>query len=282
MNQCYVNLYEHYGYNPPENAGGSLTGWGHCTSREISPARKRPAVLIIPGGGYAFNSDREAEPIAYRFLAAGYVPFILRYSCTGHAFPAQLREAAMAMRYIRENADRFEVDPAMVAAIGFSAGGHLCGTLGMMYDCEEVADIAPAGVIRPDAIAMCYPVTLGWGPTHEETMHTISGGDPELRHRLSLDNRVRPDMPPVFLWHSRDDDLVPCRNSIILAQKLDEAGVDFTFHLYRHGWHGLSTADAQVYRADVTPGCSWDVPGWLESCIRFWEETGFHITDSEG
>lgn len=275
----YVNLYDHFGYKKPANGVGQL----HCilapTSPEIGQNRKRPAVLIIPGGGYCFVSDREAEPVAYRFLSQGYVPFVLRYSVTGHAFPIQLREAAMAMRYIRENADDFEVETTMVAAIGFSAGGHLCGTLGTMYDCPEVQDIAPASVIRPDALALCYPVTLGWGATHEETMENISGGDPQLRKRLSLDSQIRPDMPPVFLWHSRDDDLVPCRNSIILAEKLDEAGVDFTLHLYRHGWHGLSLANTQVYGADVIPGCSWDVPGWQESCVRFWQDVGFRVTD---
>lgn len=274
-----VNLYANYGITPPEKAGGDLSGWFFPTSWEIGKNRKRPAVLIIPGGGYCFVSDREAEPVAFRFLAKGYVPFVLRYSCTGHSFPVQLREAAMAMRYIRENAEKWEIDPNMVAAVGFSAGGHLCGTLGTMFDCPEVADIAPAEVVRPSALALCYPVTLGWGATHEETMENISGGDARLRQRLSLDKQVRSDMPPTFLWHSRDDDLVPCRNSIILAQAMDEKGVDFAFHLYRHGWHGLSLADHTVYGAEVKPGCSADVPGWLDSCAAFWEETGFRITD---
>lgn len=276
-----INLYEHFGFSAPEKAEGNLTCLDFPTSREVSPGRKRPAVLVIPGGGYCMTSDREAVPVALRFLTRGYVPFILRYSCAPHAFPTQLREAAMAMRYIRENAQRFEVDVNMVAAIGFSAGGHLCGTLGTMYDCPEVADIGPAEQIRPDALALCYPVAVTWGATHEETCENISGGDAALRQRLSVDRQVRPDMPPVFLWHTRDDDLVPCRNSLVLAQALDEAGVDFALHMYRHGWHGLSNADATVYRADVTPGCSRDVPGWQDVCMKFWEDVGFHITDEE-
>lgn len=280
MHSSCIDLYQHFGFPAPADSVGKLTVWDLPTSSEISPARKRPAVLVIPGGGYCMTSDREAEPIALQFLARGCVPFVLRYSCAPHAFPTQLREAAMAMRYIRENASALEVDAHMVAAIGFSAGGHLCGTLGTMYDCPEVRDIGPAALLRPDALALCYPVTLGWGPTHEGTMENISAGDPTLRQRLSLDCQVRPDMPPVFLWHTRDDNAVPCRNSILLAQAMDEAGVDFTFHLYRHGWHGLSTADSMVYRAEVTPGCSWDVPGWLDSCVRFWQDVGFHMTDA--
>ncbi len=277
----HVDLYEHFGMTGPEDHEGKLTLWHHATSREVSPNRRRPAVLILPGGGYSRTSDREAEPVAYRFLAMGYVPFVLRYTCGGHPFPVQLREAAMAMRYIRQHAQELEVDPHMVAAMGFSAGGHLCGTLGTMFDCPEVADIGTGEQIRPDALALCYPVTLGWGKTHAGTMQNISGGDEALRMRLSLDSQVRPDMPPTYLWCTRDDGAVPCRNSIILAEKMDEAGVDFTFHLYRHGWHGLSLANDQVYRADVTGHYSPNVPGWVEDCYRFWGEIGFHITDLE-
>lgn len=280
MEMRYVNLYEHYGKSAPENAGGILRCWNVNTSLEVSPSRKRPAVLIIPGGGYEFNSEREAEPIALQFLARGYVPFVLNYACKPHIFPVALRETAMAMRYIRENAGELEVDPGMVAAIGFSAGGHLCCCMGTMYDCPEVEDIASATMLRPDALGLCYPVIVASEPTR--TIENISGGDPQLRQRMSLENQVRPDMPPVFLWHTRDDDLVPSRNSLILAQALEEKGVDFALYLYRHGWHGLATVDSLVFPAHVTPDCSRDVAGWIDSCVGFWEETGFHITDRQG
>ena len=185
----------------------------------------------------------------------------------------------MAMGYIRENADEFDMDPHMGAAVGFSAGGHLCGTLGTMYDCPELAglDLDP----RPDALCLCYPVAVSWGHTHEESFENISRGNPNLRHRLSLDRLVRPDMPPVFLWHTRDDGSVPCRNSLILAQALEERGVEFTLHIYNHGRHGLSTADEAVYPADAVPEVSRDVPGWPEAAMEFFREQGFRITDRE-
>jgi acetyl esterase/lipase len=185
------------------------------------------------------------------------------------------------MRYIRENAAAYEVDPAMVAATGFSAGGHLCGTLGMLYDCPEVADLGTAAQLRPDALGLCYPVAVSWGDTHEESFENISCGNPALRERLSLDKLVRPDMPPVFLWHTRDDQSVPCRNSLLLANALEEAKVCFTLHIYNHGRHGLSTADEMVYPIFSIPQTSWDVPGWLEAEIAFFREIGFRITDKE-
>ena len=279
MSVNQIDLYEYYGIVPEKGARGKLSVLNYPTSREVSPARKRPAILVIPGGGYAHVSDREAEPIAFRFLAQGFVPFILRYSVAPLHFPTQLREAAMAMRYIREHAEEYEVNPQMVTAVGFSAGGHLCGCLGTMYDCPELADLGTAEQLRPDGLALCYPVTLGWGKTHGGTMDNVSGGDETLRQRLSLDNTVRSDMPPVFLWHTRDDGVVPVRNSLILAEKMDEKGVDFTMHIYRRGWHGLSTSDHQVYSTNVTPDASWDVPGWLDACVRFWRDCGIRITD---
>ena len=263
MVQKTVDLYEHFGFSKAEGAGGILVCQTVGEKMNLSGKRQQPAVLVIPGGGYSFNSEREAEPIALHFLTRGYAAFTLYYACAPLGFPVALREAAMAMRYIRENAEAFGVDPNMVAAIGFSAGGHLCGTLGTLYDCPEVADIGGADLIRPNALGLCYPVLVEWGPTHEGTFRNISMGDPELRKRLSLEKQVRSDMPPVFLWHTRTDAGVPCRNSILMAQALDEAGVDFTLHIYRKGPHGLATADICTYASYNLPEFSRDVKNWL-------------------
>lgn len=281
MKMEFVDIYQEYGLSRGSATGGSLTAWLPDIPSAVSRHRKRPAVLILPGGGYSRTSDREAEPVALRFAARGYAAFVLRYSCAPSSFPVSLREAAFAMRYIRENCARFSVDPGMVAAVGFSAGGHLCGTLGTMYDCPEVADIGPGAVIRPDALGLCYPVAVSWGNTHRESFDNITAGDRVLQQRLSLERLVRPDMPPVFLWHTRDDQSVPCRNSILLAQALDEHGVDFSMHIYRHGQHGLSTADEMVYPVGRVPEISWDVPGWLDAEIRFFDEIGLKMTDYE-
>lgn len=274
-----VNLYEYCGIEAPEGAAGRLRCWVTQTSEKVSAHRRRPAVLILPGGAYRWTSPREAEPVALQFAARGWAAFVLDYSCAPHAFPTAVREAAMAMRYIRDNAAGMEVDPHMVAAMGFSAGGHLCGTLGTLWDDPRVADIAPAAVVRPDALGLCYPVAISWGKTHEESFENISGGQADLREELSLDKLVRADMPPVFLWHTRDDQSVPCRNSLTLAQALDQAGVEFALHVYRHGQHGLSTADELVYPVGGVPETSWDVPGWPTVMLRFFAECGLKIHD---
>ena len=281
MHMQFVDLYQFFGATKPEAGKGTLKCLDIPTSEKVSPCRKKPAVLIIPGGGYSHVSPREAEPVALRFLAKGYAAFILDYAVAPAVFPTALREAAMAMRYIRLHASVFGVDSAMVAAVGFSAGGHLCGSLGTMYDAPELADIGTALLLRPDALGLCYPVTVGWGATHEGTFENISGGNPDLRARLSLERHVRADMPPVFLWHTRDDGAVPCRNSLIFASALDEAGVDFALHIYRSGPHGLSTADNMAYPDGAVPAMSGSVPGWIDELIGFFAEKGLKIRDFE-
>lgn len=276
-----VDLYEYFAQPRKGASAGHVTCWLQQTPVEVSPTRKRPAILILPGGGYHHTSARESEPVALRFAARGYAAFVLRYSCAPSTFPTALREAAMAMRYIRRNAERFEIDPGKVAALGFSAGGHLCGCLGTLYDSPEVADLGTAQELRPDALALCYPVAVSWGRTHEGSFENLTGGDEVLRKRLSLDSLVRPDMPPAFLWHTRDDASVPCRNSLILARALEEAGVDFVLHVYRKGVHGLSTADCMAFPAYDIPEISPDVPGWLAACTGFFREIGLTVTDKE-
>lgn len=277
-----IDLHEYYGHDKGAERAGILTCIFHNTPKEISPDRRRPGVLILPGGGYYKTSAREAEPIALRFAAAGYSAFVLRYSVAPNIFPIALREAAMAMRYIRENCTEFEVDPHMIAAIGFSAGGHLCGTLGTMYDAQEVADIGPSETVRPDALGLCYPVVVSWGNTHYDSFRNLTGGDRELAERLSLEKLIRTDMPPVFLWHTRDDATVPSRNSLICAQALDDAGVDYSLRIYRSGRHGLSTADSNTYPVDQVPNTSKDILGWESRMIAFFEECGLKMWDAEG
>ena len=274
-----VDLYAHFSLKPPDGGAGMLTCWYTETAPQVSTSRRRPAVLILPGGAYSWTSPREAEPVALRFTAAGWAAFVLDYSCAPLSFPVSLREAVLAMRYIRENAEAMEIDPHMVAAMGFSAGGHLCGTLGTMWDAQEVRDLAPAEMARPDALGLCYPVAVSWGRTHDKSFANITAGDQSLAERLSLDRLVRPDMPPVFLWHTRSDESVPCRNSLELARAMEKAGVDFALHIYRRGRHGLSTADEMVYPVYGVPEVSWDVPGWLDAMLRFFRDWGLVIRD---
>lgn len=281
MQVASIDLYAAFSLPRPTGAAGELRMWVQHTAASISPARRRPAVLILPGGAYERCSARESEPVALRFAARGYAAFSLNYSCTPLPFPTALREAAMAMCYIRRHADELEVAPDRIAAIGFSAGGHLCGLLGTLFDDEALRDLGSPRDIAPNALGLCYPVAVSSGRTHEGTWRNLTLGDDRLRKRLSLETLVRSDMPPTFLWHTREDASVPCRNSLLLATAMEEAGVSFVLHIYNRGKHGLSVADATAHLTYDTPPVSADVPAWPERMMDFFAEQGFCITDRE-
>ena len=274
-----LNLYAYFGLTRPEGNKGDLLCYLPDRSCEINPERQHPAILVLPGGGYAFTSDREAEPIALQFLAQGYAAFILRYSVAPACFPTQLREAAMAMAYIRRNAASLTVDSAMIGAIGFSAGGHLCGTLATMYDAPEVADVGDGTLIRPDVVCIAYPVAVEHGPTHESTWENVSGHAAAVRARLSLDRLARQDMPPVLLWHTCTDPVVPVCNTLSLAQRLDELGIRFSVHIFANGGHGLSLANNLVYPTGKVPPHSPGVSQWINETISFFSEFGVAVRD---
>ena len=275
-----VDLYELYPQQV-RGAGGRLTVYALDPIPKVDPNRRFPAVLILPGGAYQWVSPREAEPVAMRFLSRGFSCFLLEYSCAPSRFPVALREAALAMRYIRSHADELHIDPGHVAALGFSAGGHLCGTLGTLFDGAEVADFGAPSLIRPDALVLCYPVSVSRGRTHRDSFINLCGQDQALMDRLSLDKLVRWDMMPVFLWHTRTDDSVPVDGTMRLATALAEKDVPFSLHVFAEGRHGLATADDLVYRRDNLPPVSDGVRDWPEMAIRFLWEHGFHIQDGE-
>lgn len=276
-----VDLYRFFNMTPPDSAAAQLRMWIPDLLPLGGGSRRRPAVLILPGGGYGHVSDRELEPVALRFVAKGYAAFGLQYSCAPHRFPVALREAAMAMKFIRQQAVEYLINTHLVAAVGFSAGGHLCGTLGTLFDTPELSDLGSADQLRPDVLGLCYPVAVSWGKTHAGSFQNLTGGDAQLSANLSLDRLVRPDMPPAFIWHTRLDASVPCRNSLLLATAMEEAGVDFALHIYYRGCHGLSLADETVYPVGAVPPISSDVLDWVDAMLTFFEEQGLRMISLE-
>ena len=138
-----------------------LTAYLAGTYDRIPHNKKRPAVLVIPGGGYAYCSAREAEPIAQEFLAHGYNAFVFDYSVNGAAvYPTQLIEASLAMKFLRDNAEKLRIDPERIFVIGFSAGGHLAAMLGTMWHRDFIYDAVdmPYGYNKPTGMILCYPV----------------------------------------------------------------------------------------------------------------------------
>ena len=172
--------------------GSTATFVGYCldNSSEIDPNRKRPSVLVIPGGGYEMTSDREAEPIAMQFLAAGFNAFVLRYSVKPSIFPVALLEAAEAMRRIRTHADEWHCDADAIAVIGFSAGGHLAANLATSASDDVLAAHGyDADAVRPNGLMLAYPVVTSGPLAHRGSFDALLGDRKADTARAAGDKR---------------------------------------------------------------------------------------------
>ena len=276
-----VDLYEYFNKEKKAGYKGILSLYLHDESKEWQgEGRFRPAMLIFPGGGYAYCSDREAEPVALTFLAKSFNAFVLDYTCAPTAsYPTQLLEASMAITYIKENAKKFHVLSDKIAVMGFSAGGHLAEMLTTLNSENVVKDYLgdKANLTRPDLTVLGYPVILTNELSHKGTKDNISGGDEKLAEFLSLEKHVTKDCPPAFIWTTTNDDAVPSENTLEIACAYKKAGVSFELHMFEKGNHGLSVSNIET-SGDIYPQCNNKlVNKWLELLDGFLEANGFCI-----
>ncbi|MFT3951434.1 MAG: alpha/beta hydrolase [Oscillospiraceae bacterium] len=229
-----------------EGCGAELTCYTATVTEEVG-RKNRHAILICPGGGYDYCSEREAGPVALRFLGAGLNAFVLRYSCVKKRFPTAALEVAAAIKYIRDNADALDINPDKIIACGFSAGGHLAASLSNFWNSPLLTE--PLGCkpedIKPNGSMLCYPVITSGAYCHEGSILNLIGEEQsaELRALVSLEDRVGAHTPPTFLWHCSDDGCVPVENILFYMASLSRAHVPFESHIYDNGGHGLSLCD---------------------------------------
>lgn len=275
-----IDLYDYFKLKRPENGVGYLYTYVLNNTEQIKGDRKHPAMLVIPGGGYSMTSDREAEPVAMAYVGKGFNAFVLRYSCAPVKYPYPLLEAVMAMNYIRLNAEKLNVDTQKIAAVGFSAGGHLCAMLGSYYDSPEVAEIFKGNVsARPDAVILSYPVITCGEKAHKGSFINLCGEDNvKLMEKLDIANLVNANSAPAFIWATYTDGCVPVKNSLIVADAYEKAGVPFSVHIWGKGQHGISLADINVYNnydqlKDSTPS----IHTWVELSIEWLTDLGIRV-----
>ena len=256
----------------------TLTTYVISESPELGGKRKRPAILVCPGGAYMGCSDREAEPVALRFAAMGYHTFVLRYSvytegkrdaATGQGaiepkphtmHPAPLQDIGMAMLAIHEHADEWLVDTERIALCGFSAGAHNSAMYAVYWNTPMAwqSGIVPKAC-NPAAVILSYPLT-DYVLMREKTkkmeerlqqflkMHMLvylGETEPDIAtlEMASPARNVNNDTPPMFIWSTAKDALVPIENTYVMAQALAQHGIPCEVHVFEDGEHGLSLAD---------------------------------------
>ncbi len=216
----------------------------------LEGSEARPAVMVLPGGGYGFTSTRESEAVAIQFAAAGFHSFVLHYSCAPKRHPQPLLDVSRAMCILRENAEDWGIKPDKIAVCGFSAGGHLAATLGVHWD-KSFATEGPGiqrGQNAPNALVLAYPVISAKTRPHQTSFRNLLGKNAteEQLHTVSVEHHVTSETVPVFLWHTAEDTVAPVDHSLLLASALAEKAVPFELHVYPYGGHGLSLADKET------------------------------------
>lgn len=248
--------------------GATLHTYIPSNSQEIDMNRKKPNIILCPGGGYGFTSDREAEPVALRFMAQGYNAFVLRYSVAPCRYPQQLLELSAAVAYVRRQCEVIQGDPEQVSVCGFSAGGHLAGSLGVLWQenfIQEQLGLKPEEN-KPNRLILSYPVITGGEFAHKGSFDNLLGPEASEieRAQLSLEKRVSTLTPPTFIWHTYQDAAVPVKNSLLFAEALTACDVPFELHIYTKGGHGLSLADAST----AAPNSPWLINPHVESWFK--------------
>lgn len=236
----------------PDLAATFLTGIASPELKLFRPRKSNGrALLVIPGGAYAFVSIRnEGTDVAAVYTRLGYTVFVLAYRLPGEGWANRadvpLQDAQRAMRIIRSQAAHFGIDPAAIAVLGFSAGGHLAACLLTAYDEVVHAPVDEIDAIdaRPSCAGLIYPVIALTPPlTHALSASNLLGPDRTgpLLERRSPALHVTSATPPTFLAHSRDDLAVSSGNATLFYEALHAANRPAELHLFEEGGHGFGT-----------------------------------------
>lgn len=221
--------------NIPGHEEATLDGYILDCDLALGQYTDRPAIVVCPGGGYVYCSRAEGEPVAMAYAARGFHTFVLRYS-TGHSAAgfAPLEEISWAIGYIRENAAAWHIDPEKIVTCGFSAGGHLAFSAGLMAE------------NKPNAMILGYPAASTPNIPGADFMLKLLTGKPDPTDedavRFDLIRQVNKDTPPVFVVATAEDALTGF-GALPIAQKYQSLGIPYELHIFGHGPHGYSLAN---------------------------------------
>ena len=234
---------------------------GYILDCEISYGQdfNRPAVIVCPGGGYLYCSPREAEPVALRYAAAGFHAFILRYSTGRNAAGfAPLQEVSWAIQLLRENCDQWHIDPNKIVTCGFSAGGHLALSAGLLAE------------HKPNAMILGYPAASAPNYPGADFMLKLLEGKDEVTakdaEKYDLVRHITKDAPPVFIAATAED-MLTSMGALPIAQTYSKLGLGYEVHIFQFGPHGYSLADAT---------CADGSSQVLDEAFAKWHELSVH------
>ena len=232
---------------------GTTVGKTVVMTSYLAEGKDNAAVIVCPGGSYLWHDmSGEGKDVGEWLQRNGISAFVLRYRTAGvgafltpyryvfrgNRYPDALNDLLRAMQYVKAHSAELGVDASRVAAMGFSAGGHLVMSAAELLPREQ----------RPWFVVPVYPVvTMTEACVHRRSRRALLG-DSRLRSRqlrdlLSLERHVPADCPPVFLVNCKDDPVVDCRNSELLDSALTRQQVPHRYIQYQTGGHGFGASD---------------------------------------
>ncbi len=222
----------------------------------LEKSKTAGAVVICPGGAYEGRVAYEGKDVALHFNKLGFHAFVLQYRVSPNRFPAPQEDIFRAIKIVRSRADAWNVKSDKIAVCGFSAGGHLAASSGILFDEVEAnaSDEVDKYSQTPNALILCYPVILAGKYSHIGSFDSLLGkeAEQELREKYSLEKRITMKTPPTFLWHTAEDEAVPVENSLFFALELRKYKIPFELHIFPEGRHGLGLGmDSEISEVQV-------------------------------
>jgi acetyl esterase/lipase len=227
------------------------------------------SVVIFPGGAYGgLTFDFEGTQQANYFVDHGVAAFVVKYRVPDDRTMVDksmgpLQDAQQAMRFARQHAAEWGLDPKRMGVVGFSAGGHLASTLATHFD-KSYVDNPDHVDLRPDFLVLVYPViSMDAKITHQDSRRALLGKDPsdsQVRF-FSSELHVSGDTPPTLLLHAADDRLVDVDNSIVFFEALRRAGVPVEARLFQKGQHGFFLMPRNRWQSAIVEWMATN--GWM-------------------
>lgn len=265
--------------------------------------KKRPAIIICPGGAYLTLAKKEGEAVATRFLGLGYHVFVLHYTTyfetrpteeqpeptlnKNTEYPIQLMQLMKSMEYVNSIAEDNYIDLENIYVMGFSAGAHLVGSLGVHWDDKHLLtelSISNDAIIRPKGLIMGYPlvkaeVIIGnkradIGENFVSNFSYMKEGlfgrgeiNQDALEKFNLVKNVRPDMPRTFVWQTGEDKIIPVATVTEFVLALNNAKVPCEYHMFEKGGHGMALADEVSSHLDSD--INYAASKWVDA-VKIW------------
>lgn len=243
---------------------------------EITDGPEMPALVVLPGGAWVYLEPSEGEMVALTFIKERYACFVLNYSVGDYSeFPNPLLEISWAISTIRQNAERWHIDPNKIAVAGFSAGASVASMSATQWNTPFLAEKlqVPSEKLKPNAAILAYgcnDLSTIFDNEDDDLIIPAPGKiTADRTPQIDVVNYVTKDTAPIFFYHCRYDKLVPVKNTWLLASKMEELGLPFEMHIFQSGHHGMSVNNAlTIEKNAIDPSVSQ----WVSLCLSWLEQ----------